>query len=454
MRLFEKIHLAYRSLGAAGKSVLLSVSGGGDSSALMWASASLSMVLDIRLEVACFDHGLRVVSAQEVKSVKKCAASLKLPFHERQLNLGTSQGLEQRARTARYRALESIRQIRGLDLIATGHTQDDQAETLLMRLVRGTSLTGARCIHARRGRVIRPLLKCSKQELRTYLVGEGRAHHEDQSNQDLKYFRNRIRHIAMPALERSARRGTEAVSSSVQMHLAHFADWAQEDDLYLANIAEQQLDRLTVRPGPGLDVVGLLSLSVPIRRRVFALMLTANGVPVSAGSLARCQEALEKGQTSSISRNIRLNASSGVLRFVREETRSVYTPSCDVPSNGSINFEGLSCQLVHRAVEVSLSDWHLEIAEEQMPLSVRFRKPGDRLAEGGKLQDLFVNLRILEEDRARWPVVADRSDQIVGVVGLKISNAASKSEVRRWFLNVHYENDGQAVKVFKRYNLL
>ncbi|HXN41204.1 MAG TPA: tRNA lysidine(34) synthetase TilS, partial [Myxococcaceae bacterium] len=129
---------AYRRLGAAKHSVLLAVSGGADSVALLLGTEQVAKPLGLRLQVASLDHALRPESAMEVAAVRLLAEQRGLPFHARSLNLKAGSGTEARARAARYEALEEIRAAEHLDLIATGHTASDQAETLLMRLTRGT----------------------------------------------------------------------------------------------------------------------------------------------------------------------------------------------------------------------------------------------------------------------------------------------------------------------------
>ncbi|MFP2932749.1 tRNA lysidine(34) synthetase TilS, partial [Pyxidicoccus sp. 3LG] len=127
------LEAAYARLGVEGRSVLLAVSGGADSTALLVGTARVAPKLRLRAEVATLDHGLRPESAAEVQAVARLAASLGLPCHVRELRLRAGAAVEARAREARYAALETLRRERGLDVLATAHTATDQAETLLMR---------------------------------------------------------------------------------------------------------------------------------------------------------------------------------------------------------------------------------------------------------------------------------------------------------------------------------
>src|SRR5262245_31162064 len=122
---------AYRQFGLAGGSVLLAVSGGADSTALLVGTAAVAERLALKVEVATLDHGLRPEAREEVEAVARLAARWGLPCHVRQLHLPPGSGLEARAREARYAALEALRRERGLQVVATAHTASDQAETLL-----------------------------------------------------------------------------------------------------------------------------------------------------------------------------------------------------------------------------------------------------------------------------------------------------------------------------------
>ncbi|HZW90876.1 MAG TPA: tRNA lysidine(34) synthetase TilS, partial [Myxococcaceae bacterium] len=125
--------------------ILVAVSGGVDSLALLVSAAEVAAD---RTGVASLDHGLRPESTAEVERVRALARSLGLPFHTEALGLAPGAGAEARARTARYAALERIARLNGYSAIATAHTADDQAETLLMRLARGSALRGAAAIRA------------------------------------------------------------------------------------------------------------------------------------------------------------------------------------------------------------------------------------------------------------------------------------------------------------------
>jgi len=151
----------------------------------------------------------------------------------------------------------------GADQIAVGHTQDDQAETFLLKLMRGAGLTGLAGIYPRRGRVIRPLLDVSRADLRTYLVSKGAAWVEDETNEDLDNPRNRVRHRVLTELDRAADGPTRPA-------IARAAGLIREDGQWLDEVADDCYRRLVAETEGGLelDVSGLVEAPLPIQRRV------------------------------------------------------------------------------------------------------------------------------------------------------------------------------------------
>ncbi len=219
--------------------IVLAVSGGPDSTALLHGSAALAAGRGWRLTVAHLDHGLRETSAAEAASVASIAAALGLPAEVRRVDVATLAASEHRSmedagRQARYRFLEGV--AAPLDaLVATAHTADDAAETVLLRLARGSGLRGLRGIPVRRGRIVRPLLHARRAPLRAALDAAGIAYLTDPSNQDLAHARNRVRGELLPAIERLNPAAIEA--------LTRFGRLAADDDELLDALAAAELAR-------------------------------------------------------------------------------------------------------------------------------------------------------------------------------------------------------------------
>ncbi len=227
-----------------GAFLLLAVSGGPDSMALLHGTAQLAPERNWDLTVAHLDHGLRDDSPDDAAFVAAAAETLGLRWEVRRVDvsaLAAAEGrtLEDAGREARYRFFEEIAAPDAL--IATGHTADDSAETILLNLLRGSGLSGVSGIPARRGRIVRPLLSARRADLRAALDAANIAYLTDPSNADLGYARNRIRHEVLPAIERINPAAVEA--------LLRFGRLAADDDALLDGLAAAELERRVADEG-------------------------------------------------------------------------------------------------------------------------------------------------------------------------------------------------------------
>jgi tRNA(Ile)-lysidine synthase len=197
--LFERLALPH------GAHVLVAWSGGPDSSALAWACASLERAGRLRCFAAHVDHGLRKESVDEAETVLRRAAALELPCALLRPPLAKGPGAQARARAARYAALHAEARRTGSALVLTAHTRDDQAETVLMRLLRGAGVRGLRGILPVTIEGLgRPLLEVSRETVTAALESLGLPSIEDPSNKDRRFLRVRVRHELLPNLERSS----------------------------------------------------------------------------------------------------------------------------------------------------------------------------------------------------------------------------------------------------------
>lgn len=227
-----------RGLFGRGARVLVACSGGPDSVVLTDVLVDLSAELSLSLAVASVDHGLRAESPAEVEHVRALCAGWGVPFHALRLELVRGPGLQARAREARYAALMALRNELSADVLAVGHTRDDQAETVLSRVLRGSGVRGLRGIWpSRPDQVVRPLIDCSRADVLAHLSARGTladqqgrnvlAAVRDPSNDDPAFERVRLRHETLPALR--------AEDPEVLRHLAELADDARD----LVELAER-----------------------------------------------------------------------------------------------------------------------------------------------------------------------------------------------------------------------
>ena len=197
-----------RELGTprVGETLLCALSGGPDSVALVHALALASPRMGFRVIAAHLDHGLRPDSGQDAEFCLDLCERLGVSLHTGNADVRLrarrdGQGLESAAREERYAFLRGVARSQGAVAIAVAHTRDDQAETLLLRLLRGSGSVGLGAMRARRGRLIRPLLGVSRAQVLSHLGSHGLSWREDPSNSDLTLLRNRVRHELLPQLE-------------------------------------------------------------------------------------------------------------------------------------------------------------------------------------------------------------------------------------------------------------
>jgi tRNA(Ile)-lysidine synthase len=261
---------------AEGDGMVAAVSGGPDSVALLLALKEMSRPLRLRIHVAHLDHRLRRGSAADAGFVRRLAAQLGLRAAVERVDVAALArrrrlSLEEAGREARYSFLSRTARKFACNRVATGHNRDDQAETVLMRLLRGSASGGLAGIPPRRllaaGRhpvmVVRPLLARSRAEIEGFLRLRGVRALRDPSNSDPAFRRNRIRHELLPMLERR-------FNPAVRTALGRAAQALGEDDEYLESLSTAACRRAfrPVRGGIQLDAATLARLPLPVRRRV------------------------------------------------------------------------------------------------------------------------------------------------------------------------------------------
>ena len=267
-----------------GLRLAVGLSGGADSVALSRALAERSAELGLVLHAAHLHHGLRGAEADgDLEFARALAAGLGLAFHEARVETAAEadkngESIEEAARRLRYRWFRKLLSEVPLDAIATAHTQDDQAETVLAKFLRGAWTEGLSGIYPKiessEGRILRPLLGVTRAEVEAYLRELGQGWREDSSNRHLTFTRNRIRHELLPLLE--------GWNPRLREHLAQMAELARDEEAWwqaeMARLASQLL--LPGRPvrgggraradgdGLALDVTRLAALTLAVQRRL------------------------------------------------------------------------------------------------------------------------------------------------------------------------------------------
>lgn len=396
-----------QNLIAPGDTVICAVSGGADSVAMLFALYLLREKLGITLEAAHFNHNLRgEESLRDETFVRELCARYEIPLHvaSGEIHPG-KKGLEAAARDARYAFLESLP-----GKIATAHTADDNAETILMHLVRGTGLKGLGGIAPQRGKLIRPMLGITRREVEDFLAEWHLPHVEDSTNETDAFLRNRLRHHVMPLLA--------AENPRIAENLSQMALRLREDEACLS-----QLSRYETLP----EVETLRTLPSAVRSRMLERFLKENGVREPEDVHIAQAEALVFSDSPSASAafpgGVTLSRQYGHL--TANPTGEAFTP-VTLTCPGSTEAAGIriTCE---PAGELAQSENLLTVCPSGK-ISIRPRQTGDkiRLSGGSKsLKKLFIDRKIPAAVRERIPVVCDEIG-ILGVysIGVNLERAA------------------------------
>lgn len=257
-----------------GQKLLLAVSGGADSLALASATAFEAGKLRLDISGAVIDHGLQPGSDKVALKTQKALTDLGIKdVIVKRVRVGTRGGPEAAARSARYEALEKIRIEVAADFIVLGHTQNDQAETILLGLVRGSGARSLSGMSEKTGNLLRPLLTIERSETIQFCKDEGLKFWSDPQNRDEKFLRVKMRLRVIPFLEKH-------LGPGISKNLIRSGDQLREDDQYLTRIAGMAFNKLANRSDKALtlDSRDLEKLEPAIRNRLIKTALDSFGV--------------------------------------------------------------------------------------------------------------------------------------------------------------------------------
>jgi tRNA(Ile)-lysidine synthase len=444
--------LLYRMVDPGDK-VIVAVSGGPDSICLLDAMDGLSRELEISLVVAHYNHGLREEEDEaETRLVQDIAESMKLPFEKGKADHLRRQdsSVEERARDARYAFLEAVREKQMARKIALGHNRNDQAETVLIRLLRGSGPPGLAGIPpVRDKKIIRPLIEVKREEIMDYLKARRLPYAFDSSNMDIRYLRNRIRLELLPMMQ--------DYQPQVIDRLCRLSNIIREEDLFMESTASDWIDREAERDAEGSISVLLSSfidLPGPLRNRVTRHILKKIGRgPREIGydhieSVLDLADGRNPQSMIDLPNGLRVKKVYGRLEFILGPEKTFQEYSYAIEGPGTFYLGAIDRTITLEKMEGGINDIneasetkvYLDADKIRYPLIVRNFRPGDRFIPLGmkghkKVKDLFIDLKIPSEIRALTPIVTTQNDP-VWICGYRIDDRFKVTPVTERILKV------------------
>jgi tRNA(Ile)-lysidine synthase len=438
----EKVlrYIRDQALLRAGDRVAAAVSGGADSVALLRALLDLRSELGVVLAVAHFNHGLRGEQSDADEAfVGELSRTHGLDFFGGRGNVAehaftAKLSIEAAGRELRYRWFAELAEQQHFDAVATAHTLDDQAETVLLKFLRGAGTRGLAGIYPvivagddKKARIVRPLLCVARGEVETYLAELGQSWREDESNLDHRFLRNRLRHELLPLLERE-------YNPNIRNLLNDVANTSRAEECYWRELAEREA---AVRTNANqFRLEGFAHLPMALQRRVLKRFAESEDVTLDFAHIEKLRRCALGEQARAELPGGRVVVRSRAMlhwRAAAQEAASAYRYSLPVPGEVQVTelrltlrAEIVSERLARELPQAELLNPNLVGAE----LVVRNWRPGDRFWPAhsrteAKLKRLFAEKHISAEQRPQWPV-AVYEDEIIWVQGFPVA------QTRQW----------------------
>ncbi len=464
--------------------VLVAVSGGPDSVCLLWILNEIKKTYfgqgqALSLRVAHLNHCLREEADEEAKFVKKMASKLGIPctigkrdvLKYIRLRRTHKLSLEEGAREVRYAFLEEVSNKFGMNKIATGHTLNDEVETLILRIARGTGLKGLSLIPPKSGKIIRPLIEVEKNEILKFLKTKKIPYKVDKSNYDLTYPRNFVRHKIIPLL-------TE-LAPDFSKKVMRLREISENDESLLELITQETLKKIIDVHSENrsatdrefiLDLKEFLKCKLPMRRRI--LRKIVENLTRKSLSFEQTEKILDYINNSSLGSIFSLPAARGEPRLRREvkiekSYNELIVTRIDTKKNteehgeikfpvpGEIKVNGIKikskinpahnlCAGQKSKINYQQSPAnrvYFDFSKLKLPLFVRSRKEGDKFYGHGytkKLKDVFIDDKIPLRERLRIPLLVDRKG-ILWIIGKRRTGRALVKEDTNQILEVWTE---------------
>lgn len=420
-----------------GDFIAVGVSGGADSVCLLLLLCELKQEYDLELCAVHINHGIRREAFKDQEFVENLCRRRKVPWITFSEDVkGTaekeSMSLEEAGRMIRYRCFQKVLDQHGGGKIAVAHHQNDQAETMLYRMSRGTGIQGLKGMEAVRGDVIRPLLCLKKEEILAYLKEKGQDWMEDASNEDNTFARNKIRNQVIPALTKVNARAVE--------HIVSLSEEIEEWSRYLEEQLSEAWKACVKQEGKGrlIDTGRFLEEPEPIRR-----LLAKQAIEQAAGRKKDIEKVhiqsfcdlvfRETGKSIDLPYGLIGRKTYGGLLVEEKQTRAETGTAGQLVLTETDRYEKMEEKDFTKIIDYDKIDKDIQL---------RYRKPGDFFvfSKDGKSKSLsrfFIDQKIPREERDRIPLAADGS-RIIWIIGHRLSEFYKVSEKTKRYLRLEY----------------
>ncbi len=425
-----------------GDTVIVAVSGGADSMALLDILSNLEE-LRLNLVVVHVDHMLRgEESDTDAVFVREAALKYGLPFELRSIDIRNYSSknrlsLEEGGRVARYEWFDEVASRYGARTVALGHHADDQAETVLMRLLRGAGTTGLSGISPGGGkRYIRPLICCTRSEIEEYLHERKLLFRTDASNCDTRFLRNRIRHELLPNLE--------TYNPSVRDRLVATAEILSEDEELLESVTDQAFHRISFvsEQGVEMNIPPILAELRGLRLRLYRRAIRIAKGNLDHITLKHLRQIDDLALSEKANSHLKLPGHLLVTKCYKKLIIAIYTANADIePFEVIIEGPGIYQLPGDRQLSVTVACGHpdnwkdlpackayIDAGSAPFPWVVRTFRDGDRFTPFGmkgrkKLKDFFIDMKIPLQTRRNIPLIV-AGNNILWIAGLRLAEEA------------------------------
>lgn len=410
--------------------IVVGVSGGPDSMALLYILNEFKKKLDLKIVCAHVNHNKRVESEQEKIDLENYCKANNIIFEYIKITKWGDDNFHNEARSVRYNFFEELVMNYGAKYLMTAHQGDDLIETILMRIVRGSTLKGysgfSRIVDKGTYKIVRPLITVTKDEIMEFDKANGIKYAIDQSNNEDHYTRNRYRHTVLPFLKHE--------DPKVHKKFLKYSEILLEYSDYVDKEANKVFNKVFINGNLDIDKFNELD-NIIQTKIIYTILEKIYGddlLIIGAVHVELIFDLIKSNKSNSIvhlPNNVIVIKSYNELSFSFDDDES---SEYEIEIDDRVNLpNGKIIEMVDESIDTSNYTIRLSSNEVKLPLYVRNRKDGDRIEVKGlngtkKVKSIFIDEKIKISDRDSWPVVLDATDKIVWIPGLKKSKLDKK----------------------------